>query len=96
MALNTELRAELEKTSLSFEEVRAFATGLTLLTPKEQEEFLAVIKEDPELVYPLYINFKAKLHAARGTEAEWQAAIEQELIELEEYMTKKKVGNEIA
>ena len=96
MALNAELRTALEKTSLSFEEVRAFATGLALLTPTEQEEFLDVIKEDPELVYPLYINFKAKLHAARGSEEDWQAAIEQELVELEEYMNKKKVGNEIA
>ncbi len=96
MALNPELRIELEKTNLSFEEMRAFATGLALLTSDEQDEFLAIIRQDPELVYPLYINFKAKLHAARGTEEDWQAAIEQELVELEEYMTKKKVGNEIA
>ena len=95
MALNPILRAQLEKTELTFEEVRAFSAGLALLSTEEQEEFATVIKEEPELVYPLYINFKAKVHAANGTEKEWEEAIEQELIELEQFMTKKKVGNEI-
>ncbi len=95
MALSQALRIALEKTTLTFEEVRAFAAGLAYLTDEEQEEFLAVIKQDPELVYPLYINFKAKLHAARGTEEEWEAAIEQELVELEEFMNKRRVGDEI-
>ena len=54
-----------------------------------------IVKENPELVYPLYINFKAKLHAARGTEKDWEEVIEREIIELEEFMKKRKVGNEI-
>lgn len=95
MALLKELRGALENTSLTYEEVRAFSSGLTLLTEEEQTEFYDVIRENPELIYPLYINFKAKLHAVRGGEQEWQNAIEQELIELEEYMSKKRVGNEI-
>ncbi len=96
MALSQELRIALEKTELTFEEVRAFGTGLAFLTEEEQAEFTTIIKENPEHIYPLYISFKAKLHAAQGTEEEWQAAIEQELVELEEYMSKRRVGDEIA
>jgi len=95
MALNPLLKAEIEKTSLTFEEIRAFCVGLALLTDDEQDEFLTIVREDPELIYPLYINYKAKLHAAHGTEKDWEEAIEQELIELEEFMKKKRVGNEI-
>ncbi len=95
MALSQELRKTLETTSLTYEELRAFEAGLIFLTPEEQEQFSIIIKQNPELVYPLYINFKAKLHAARGSEKEWEEAVEQELIELEEYMKKRRVGNEI-
>ncbi len=95
MAINPDLRKALEETTLTFEELRAFEAGLMLLTPDEQDEFLSIIKEDPELVYPLYINFKAKLHAAQNGEAQWQDAIERELLELEEFMKKRRVGNEI-
>lgn len=95
MTINPELRKALEATTLTFEELRAFEAGLTHLTEEEQAEFLAIITQDPDLVYPLYINFKAKLHAARGGEKDWEEVIEQEIIELEEFMTKRRVGNEI-
>lgn len=95
MSLKPELKKALESTNLTFEELRAFEVGLTLLTPEEQDEFTVIVKEDPELVYPLYINFKAKLHAARGTDREWEEVIEREIVELEEFMKKRKVGNEI-
>lgn len=95
MALNQELRKALENTNLTFEEFRAFEAGLALLSPEEQEDFLSAVKDDPELVYPLYINFKAKLHAALGGESEWEAAIEREIMELEEFIKKRRVGNEI-
>ncbi len=95
MALSQELRKTLESTTLTFEEFRAFEAGLLYLSEEEQERFTLIIKENPELVYPLYINFKAKLHAARGSEKDWEGAIEQELVELEEYMKKRRVGNEI-
>ena len=62
---------------------------------EEQDEFLTIVKSDPELVYPLYINFKAKLHAAQEGDQDWQDAIERELEELEEFMRKRRVGNEI-
>lgn len=95
MALHKDIRASLEKSKLTFEEVRAFTTGLTLLTDDEQEQFAEIIKENPELIYPLYVNFKAKLHAINGTEEEWMEAVEKELVELEDYMTKRNVGDEV-
>lgn len=95
MALSQELRKALENTRLTYEELRAFEVGLTFLSPEEQEEFATIVKDDPELVYPLYINFKAKLHAAQGSEEEWEAAIEREIDELEEFLKKRRVGSEI-
>jgi hypothetical protein len=95
MALVPELKKTLESTKLTYEELRAFEVGLTLLSPEEQEEFAQIVKEDPELVYPLYINFKAKLHAALSDESEWEAAIEREIEELEEFLKKRRVGDEI-
>jgi hypothetical protein len=95
MAISTELRKALESTTLTFEEFRAFEAGLMLLSQEDQDEFLALISEDPELVYPLYINFKVKLHAASNGEGTWEDVIEQELAELEEFMKKRRVGNEI-
>jgi len=95
MAISQELRKALEDTTLSFEELRAFEAGLMLLSPEEQHEFYTIVKTNPELVYPLYINFKAKLHAAQEGDQEWQDAIERELLELEEFMRKRRVGGEI-
>ena len=95
MAISPELRKLLSNTKLTFEEVRAFEAGLSLLSREEQDQFTVIIVQDPELLYPLYINFKAKLRAARGTNTEWEEAIEQELIELEEFMNKRRVGSEI-
>ena len=96
MALRKDLNQILEESALTFEEVRAFETGLSLLTDDEQAQFAEIIKEDPELIYPLYINFKAKLNAVRGTEEEWMQAIETEIVQLEEFIAKrKKVGDEI-
>jgi hypothetical protein len=95
MALSPALRKALESTKLTYEELRAFEVGLMFLTPEEQADFVKVIIEDPELVYPLYINFKAKLHAAQGTKEDWEAAIERELQELEEFLKTRRVGDEI-
>ena len=95
MAINSELRKALEATTLTFEELRAFEAGLMLLTEEEQKAFLDIVVTDPELVYPLYINFKAKLHAAQGSKENWEDAVERELLELEEFMKRRRVGNEI-
>jgi hypothetical protein len=95
MSLRPDLRKILEESALTSEEVRAFEIGLVLLTDEEQAEFATIIKQDPELIYPLYINFKAKIHAAHGTEEEWMQAVETEIVQLEEFLQKRKVGNEI-
>ena len=95
MALRKDLNTILEESNLTFEEVRAFATGLSYLTDGEQEQFRDILKDDPELIYPLYINFKAKIHAVHGTEREWMQAIETEIVQLEEFIAKRRVGNEI-
>lgn len=95
MALIQELRTILEGSELTFEEARAFEAGLCLLTEDEQLEFANIIKVDPELIYPLYINFKAKLRAARGTKEDWMQAVETEVVQLEDFIAKRRVGDEI-
>ncbi|MBP6888276.1 MAG: hypothetical protein KBC21_01115 [Candidatus Pacebacteria bacterium] len=95
MAIITELRKALEGSNLTFEELRAFELGLQNLTKKEQSEFLDVVTENPELIYPLYINYKAKLHAISSTDKEWEAVIEKELEELDELIEKRRVGDEL-
>lgn len=95
MALINDLRTILETSELTFEEARAFEAGLVMLTDDEQKAFATIIKEDPELIYPLYINFKAKLRAARGTKEEWLQAVETEIVQLEDFIAKRRVGDEI-
>lgn len=95
MALINELRTILEKSELTFEEARAFEAGLVMLTDDEQKGFAELIENDPELIYPLYINFKAKLRAAHGTKEEWIKAVETEIVQLEDFMAKRRVGDEI-
>jgi hypothetical protein len=95
MAIIPDLSQVIRESELTFEEVRAFETGLAMLSEEEQVAFMNAIKKDPELIYPLYINFKAKLRAASGDEKDWKEAIETEIVQLEDFMTKRKVGNEI-
>ena len=95
MAIINELKTILNNSDLTFEEVRAFETGLAMLTEAEQKTFASILANDPEIIYPLYINFKAKLRAARGTKKEWEEAIETEIVQLEDYLAKKRVGDEI-
>ena len=96
MALHSALQKLLRESSLSFEEVRAFEAGLSMLTLAEQTQFYEQLAKDPELIYPIYIHFKAKAKAIRGTDAEWREAVENEVKELEAYIAKKRVGEEIA
>ncbi len=96
MALINEIKEILDKSDLTFDEARAFETGLSMLTDKEQKEFAKYISKDKELIYPLYINFKAKLHAVNGTKEEWEDAVKTEIHQLEEYLTKKRVGDEVS
>jgi hypothetical protein len=95
MALIQELQSIIDESELSFEEARAFEAGLVMLTKDEQKEFSDIISADPELIYPLYINFKAKLRAARGTREEWLEAVQTEIVQLEDFLARRRVGDEI-
>ncbi len=95
MALTEELKNVLESSELTSEEARAFETGLMMLTKEEQSVFASIIAQDKELIYPLYINYKAKLHAAYGTKEDWEQAVQTEIAQLEDFLAKRKVGNEI-
>lgn len=96
MALSTELRNLIRESKLSFEEVRAFEAGLETLAEREQIEFYSHLSKDPQLIYPIYIHYKAKARAIRGTDEEWQEAVDAEVKDLEEYLGKKRVGGEVA
>jgi hypothetical protein len=89
MALTANLEKLIETSKLSFDEMRAFKLGLEALTDKEQQEFYAVLKDHPELIYPLYVHFKAKLKAAKEGEAAWTEAVENEIADLEMYLKSK-------
>lgn len=95
MALIPELRKILDASELTFEEARAFEAGLVMLTKEEQKQFADIIAEDPELIYPLYINFKAKLRAARGSKEDWEEAVETEIAQLQDFIARRRVGDEI-
>lgn len=95
MAIISELKQVLNQSALTFEEVKAFEAGLITLSESDQKVFASIVNNDPEIIYPLYINFKAKLRAARGTEKEWEEAIETEINQLEDYLNKKRVGDEV-
>lgn len=95
MALIPKLRTILEQSELAFEEARAFEAGLIMLNEEEQTDFANIIETDPELIYPLYINFKAKLRAAHGTKEEWIETVETEIVQLEDFLAKRRVGDEI-
>ena len=95
MAISAELRNLLKESMLSFEEVRAFEAGLDTLTEREQIEFYTHLSKDPQLLYPIYIHFKAKARAIRGTDEEWQQAVDAEVKDLEEKKEKKRVGGEV-
>ncbi len=95
MLVNKEIREILLNSELTSDELRAFETGLSYLSEKEQGEFLKIIKKDYDLIYPLYINYKAKLRSANQGKDSWKKAVEVEIAQLEEYMARKKVGEEI-
>ncbi len=96
MALSAELKNLLKESKLSFEEVRAFEVGLETLSEREQIEFYTHLSKDPQLLYPIYIHYKAKARAIRGTDEEWQAAVDAEVKDLEDYLARKRVGGEVA
>jgi hypothetical protein len=68
--LNFKIKDILNKSGMAFEEVRAFFDGLQYLSDSEKEEFILIVEKQSELIYPLYINFKAKLKALESENPE--------------------------
>ncbi len=95
MALLSELRKILEGSNLSFVEVRAFEAGLAHLSYEEQQAFFEGVSAYPELIYPIYINYKAKLHAMVDSDEAWEAAVEKEIEELNDLIERRRVGDEL-
>ncbi len=95
MALYSGLSSLLQESGLSSEEIRAFELGLGFLSLEEQQTFAKLLADNKELIYPLYINYKAKLKAMREGETSWDALIEKELEEFQNVLDTSKVGKEI-
>ena len=91
--LNRKIKDVLTKSGLAFEEVRAFFDGLQYLSDLEKTEFISIVEKEPKLVYPLYINFKAKLTALESSEPNknWDQIVENEILELEKYIQAKGI-----
>ncbi len=91
--LNVRIKNILYKSELSFDETRAFFDGLQYLSDEDKEEFISILEEEPDLIYPLYINFKAKLAALEeeeeGSNKSWEEIVENEIAELDKYLENK-------
>lgn len=89
--LNVKIKDILYKSNLSFDETRAFFDGLQYLPAEDKQQFIEILEEDPELIYPLYINFKAKLKALEEDESgrSWEEIVEDEIAELDTYLESK-------
>ncbi len=90
--LNIKVKNILHKSNLSFDETKAFFDGLQYLPAEDKQNFITMLEEDPELIYPLYINFKAKLKSLEedATGRTWDQIVEDEINQLEEHLNKKR------
>ena len=95
-SLNKEIKSILNNSNLSFEEIKAFFDGLQYLPKAEKGQFIEIIKEDQDLIYPLYINFRAKLKSLEEDESgrSFEEIVEDEVKELEQYIEKNKEEEE--
>lgn len=94
--LNVNIKNILHKSKLSFDETRAFFDGLQYLPVEDKKQFIAMIEQDPELIYPLYINFKAKLTALEEDTSgrSWDQIVEDEINQLEQHLKNKGMIND--
>lgn len=89
--LNIKIKDILHKSNLSFDETKAFFDGLQYLPEEDKKNFITMLEDDPELIYPLYINFKAKLKSLEedNTGRSWDQIVEDEINKLEDYLNKR-------
>ncbi len=92
--LNIKIKNILYKSELSFDETRAFFDGLQYLDDDDKLEFVSILEEEPNLIYPLYVNFKAKLASLEeeenGGDRSWDEIVEDEISKLDNYLENKK------
>jgi hypothetical protein len=69
---------------------------LQYLPVEDKRQFIAMIEQDPELIYPLYINFKAKLTALEEDTSgrSWDQIVEDEINQLEQHLKNKGMIND--
>lgn len=94
MQIITPLKNLLNTSGLSFEEVRAFSSGIQNLGTEDQIMLYRIWNSDANLIYPSYVQFKAKL-AMKKEGKDWEKAVSDEIKELERYLDNKKVGGEV-
>ena len=89
-----QLRELIRSIDLSNSEIIAFENGIFNLSIEEQVQLYRLLNEDRELIYPTFVHYMAK-KTSRETGIGWSEAVEAELKFLEEYMNRKRVGDEI-
>ena len=94
MKILKQLKDVLTSTDMSFDEVRAFTFGLAKMPIEHQVAMYRLFSDDLTLIYPTYINYKAKLAAAEQG-IDWRLAVEAEIKFLESYAEGKRVGDEV-
>ena len=93
--LNVKIKNILYKSNLSFDETRAFFDGLQYLSDEDKLQFIEILEDEPDMIYPLYINFKAKLAALQEDESgrSWDQIVEDEVALLDQYLENKGMNN---
>jgi hypothetical protein len=89
MVVTEKLEHIVQESKLTFEEQRAFLLGLSYLSDEEKDQFIQIVKDNTELIYPLYINFKAKLHSMKDAGTGWETIVEDEIKEFERLLGDK-------
>ena len=88
--LNKQIKNILHTSNLSFDETKGFFDGLQYLPMNQKKQFIEMINEDIDLIYPLYINFKAKLKSLEEDTSgrSFEEIVEDEVKALENYIEK--------
>ena len=94
MKILKQLKDLLLSTDMNFDEVRAFTFGIAKMPIEHQVAMYRIFSDDISLIYPTYINYKAKL-AMIEQGIDWRTAVESEIRFLESYADGKRVGDEV-
>lgn len=84
----------LKEEGLTHEEILAFEAGIINLPIENQVELYRYFYDDRTLIYPTFVHYMAK-RRAKETGVGWQEAVEAEIKFLENYIDKRRVGQEV-